>query len=357
MKKRIGRNKHLRFLVGGIIAAFALLLISCGTRTSSSTPNPIPNLTSISPTSALAGSRPITITVTGTSFISSSVVKWKNVSKTTTYVSKTQLTAAIPAADLTTAGTAAVTVTNPAPGGGTSSSATFTITAVSPFAIGTTYLPDAYQNTAYNYSVVASGGIAPYAYSITSGSLPGGLTFASSSGLISGTPSSVANDTASSFTVKATDSTNTPNTATQSLSLTVRTSSSLARNDSCAAATVIKKDGIIRASISPYGDIDYYSFHGTAGNTVTAEIYAQRLVLNGDSASVDSHLDSFLEILSSSCARVAYNDDISSTANLDSLVSYRLPSAGTYYIRVSDASGNGRPDFIYDLHIAGVDAQ
>jgi hypothetical protein len=44
-----------------------------------------------------------------------------------TFVSKTKLTASIPAADIATAGTASVTVVNGPPGGGTSNAKTFTI--------------------------------------------------------------------------------------------------------------------------------------------------------------------------------------------------------------------------------------
>src|SRR6185295_10089018 len=47
--------------------------------------------------------------------------------RTTTFVSSTQLTAAIPASDIANVGTASVTVVNPAPGGGTSNALTFTI--------------------------------------------------------------------------------------------------------------------------------------------------------------------------------------------------------------------------------------
>ncbi len=42
--------------------------------------------------------------------------------------------------------------------------------------------------TAYSQTVVASGGTAPYTYSVSGGSLPAGLSLNPSSGLISGTP-------------------------------------------------------------------------------------------------------------------------------------------------------------------------
>ncbi len=93
--------------------------------------NPAPTATSLSPTSATVGGVAFTLTVNGTSFVSTSVVKFNGAAKTTTFVNATQLTAAITAADIATAGTATVTVTNPAPGGGTSGNLSFTINAAS----------------------------------------------------------------------------------------------------------------------------------------------------------------------------------------------------------------------------------
>jgi hypothetical protein len=56
------------------------------------------------------------------------VVRWNGGDRATTFVSGGQLTAAITAADLTTAGSFPVTVYTPAPGGGTSAAAAFTVT-------------------------------------------------------------------------------------------------------------------------------------------------------------------------------------------------------------------------------------
>jgi hypothetical protein len=89
--------------------------------------NPVPTTTALSPASVVAGGSPFTLTVTGTNFVAGSVVRWNGAARTTTYVSATQLTAAIPATDVATAGTATITVFNPTPGGGTSNPQTFTI--------------------------------------------------------------------------------------------------------------------------------------------------------------------------------------------------------------------------------------
>lgn len=93
--------------------------------------NPVPVLSSLSPSSATAGGTSFTLTANGTNFINSSVINWNGIALTTTFVSATQLTATVPATNIATAGTASITVVTPTPGGGTSTAATFTINAVS----------------------------------------------------------------------------------------------------------------------------------------------------------------------------------------------------------------------------------
>lgn len=57
--------------------------------------------------------------------------------------------------------------------------------------------------SAYSHTFPASGGVAPYTFAITAGALPTGLSLNTSTGVVSGTPSSV--DTFS-FTIEVTDS-------------------------------------------------------------------------------------------------------------------------------------------------------
>src|SRR5208282_5846338 len=89
-----------------------------------------PSLTSISPTTAVAGGAAFTLTLNGSNFVSGDSVLWNGSSLTTTFVSATQLSAAVPASLITSPGSASVTVQ--APGGATSNSASFTITAAAP---------------------------------------------------------------------------------------------------------------------------------------------------------------------------------------------------------------------------------
>lgn len=88
--------------------------------------NPAPTTTSISPTSKNIGDVGFSMTVNGTNFVAGSVVQFAGSSRTTTYVSATQLTATILTSDMATAGAYSITVVNSAPGGGTSNAQTFT---------------------------------------------------------------------------------------------------------------------------------------------------------------------------------------------------------------------------------------
>jgi hypothetical protein len=233
-----------------------------------------------------------------------------------------------------------------------SNSASFTINPLQPLSFATKFLPDATHTKLYGYDLQASGGIPPYSWSIASGSLPNGLSILL--GKIIGMPPAVAGDTPFNFVVRVTDSAFQPSSALQNLSILVH-SGSLGRNDTCATATPIK-NGIIRASISPFGDIDVYSFQGTQNAHININIVAQGLVIYANSTTTDVYLDSFLELLDSGCNRLTYNDDSDTGSNLDSSIpDYVLPYTGTYYIRVSDARGDGRPDFIYEIHLSGTD--
>src|SRR6267154_447938 len=91
--------------------------------------NLVPALGGMSPSAAAARSQAVTLTVNGGNFVSTSMVNWNGAARATAFVSPTQLAATIPATDIAAEGTAIVTVVNPAPGGGTSTAATFTITA------------------------------------------------------------------------------------------------------------------------------------------------------------------------------------------------------------------------------------
>lgn len=83
--------------------------------------NPVPFLNQpLVPTAVSPGSPGFTLSVSGTGFVSGTSVNFNRAPLTTTFVDTEHLTAMVPAADVANAGTTAVTVVNPGPGGGSS---------------------------------------------------------------------------------------------------------------------------------------------------------------------------------------------------------------------------------------------
>jgi large repetitive protein len=77
-------------------------------------------------------------------------------------------------------------------------------------------LPNGTVGTGYSQTISANGGTSPYTYSKTAGTLPTSLTLNSSTGLLSGTPTTAATY---NFTITATDSAS--NTGSRAYSVTV----------------------------------------------------------------------------------------------------------------------------------------
>jgi hypothetical protein len=223
--------------------------------------------------------------------------------------------------------------------------------------ITTASLPNASIGAAYNQFILASGGMPPYSFALTGGSLPSQLAL-SANGRITGTPNTAETQ---AFQVTVTDAC--PNSATQNLSITVN-AVSLGRNDSIATATVLAGNGTYSASISPSGhpntvfdpDEDFYRITTTATSTVTIDINAQ---VNG------SPLDSVIEVVNAGgavlnqCGAPAFttecvSDDEVLGVQLDSSLQLRVNGASTFYIHVVDWGSNARPDKLYDLVISGV---
>jgi hypothetical protein len=90
----------------------------------------VPSLSAISPNFVQAGTTDFTLTVTGTGFNEASIVNLGSTALATTYVSATQLTAAVTASEIANYGWTPVTISNPAPGGGVSPVMPLTIYAV-----------------------------------------------------------------------------------------------------------------------------------------------------------------------------------------------------------------------------------
>lgn len=103
-----------------------------------------------------------------------------------------------------------------------------------PMSVTTTALPNASEGAAYHATLAASGGTAPYRWSVASGTLPPGLVLAPS-GVLSGTPTVPGTYT---VTARATDSASPPRSATRQLTLVVGAANLQITTSSLPSATV-----------------------------------------------------------------------------------------------------------------------
>jgi hypothetical protein len=171
--------------------------------------NPAPTLSSFSPSSAVAGAGALTLTLNGSNFLSTSTVTYNGSPHTATYVSSSALKITLSAADQATAGSFAVDVTNPGPGGG-NSTLNFPVNNPAPVITSATAASGAVASS-FSYQITATN--APGSYGATG--LPVGLTVNTGTGLIAGTPTAAGTST---VTLSAT---NVSGTGTAPLTLTI----------------------------------------------------------------------------------------------------------------------------------------
>ena len=164
------RKTSFAFPSGAIYASVvALCLITGSTNTVLGQAN-APVITSLSPALVAAGGAQFTLTISGNNFVASGV-QWNGSPLSTIFVSATQLMALVPANLIASAGSASVTVINA--GGATSAPVIFT-TAAAPTpltVVPPSTLPSGSVGTYYSQSLYASGGTAPYTWSLLSGNL------------------------------------------------------------------------------------------------------------------------------------------------------------------------------------------
>jgi hypothetical protein len=145
--------------------------------------NPLPATSGISPSIKTAGEAGFTMTVSGTRFVASSQVLFGGLALTTTFVDTVTLSALVPAAAVDTAGSVAVTVVTPSPGGGSSNAQLFIV--VPPVVNARIYLEGAFSGTAMTTTLRSGGfiplaqpyGAAPWSYAGTElvGAIPAGV--------------------------------------------------------------------------------------------------------------------------------------------------------------------------------------
>ena len=167
-------------------------------------------------------------------------------------------------------------------------------------------------------------------------------------------------------------------TVSQQLSLTVKDRGQMGRNDTIATATPLSNIGLF-ASISPYTDpstpgpdIDVYSASAAPGSAVQVTVLPDNELV--PSSGGPSSLQPVIEIVDGNgnryqtCGLNAPNagtpfnlacvNGLPGSPLQQSNYYFQVPGTGaapiTFYIRVSDARGDARPDFVYSFMLTGV---
>ncbi|HXA04421.1 MAG TPA: putative Ig domain-containing protein [Bryobacteraceae bacterium] len=136
--------------------------------------------------------------------------------------------------------------------------------------ITTPSLPSGTVGAAYSATLQSSGGATPITWSVSSGSLPPGLSLVPGTGVISGTPSTNSGSPFN-FTVQATDSTTpTAQTATANLSITVTVATLVVTTTSGSLPNGTVNTAYPNANLSASGGIPPYTWILTGGTNLPA---------------------------------------------------------------------------------------
>ena len=164
-----------------------------------------------------------------------------------------------------------------ADGNGNTGARGYTLTVAAPtIAVAPATLPAGASGVAYNQTLTASGGTAPYSYAVTAGALPAGITLASN-GTLSGTPTASGSFT---FTATATDSSTgaDPYGGSRSYTLSIDAPTIAVSPAALANATV---GAAYSQAITASGGSGSYSFAVTAGALPAGLVLATNGTLSG----------------------------------------------------------------------------
>lgn len=200
----------------------------------------VPVITSITPASAQAGS---TVTINGSNLTGTTQVKFNGTITSRTIISNTanQVVVKVPNGAITGA------LFTFATGGVAASPTSFTVNST-PLITSSSPLPTGTIGTIYSQMLTASSGTPGYTWTVSGGTLPGGLSL-STSGVLSGTPTGIG---VFNFTLQVTDSLLSSNTA--AFSITVNPPSYTSWKIRCFTAAQQANPAISGVTANPSGD-------------------------------------------------------------------------------------------------------
>jgi hypothetical protein len=252
----------------------------------------------------------------------------------------------------------------------------FTLQAWGKLVISTTSMPTIATGSTTWLQPVLTGGGSPYQWSVSSGTLPPGMTLRATDGAIFGSPTAAGTY---AFTLAVSDAnTGTVHQSTsRQFNLAVKDRGQMTRNDTIAQAIPVSNLSLL-ASISPYSDpstngpdMDVYQATATPGSLVPVYVSANIDFIQPPNP---NSLFPVVEIVDGNGIRYQscssqqnpnsgpYNfpciNGLDGNFSSSAGCVFQVPGTGTtpvsFYVRVSDARGDARPDFIYTLRVSGV---
>ncbi len=132
-------------------------------------------------------------------------------------------------------------------------------------------------------------------------------------------------------------------------------------NNAPASAQPVALPLIVNGTVSKSGEYDFYRFDGKEGDTVVLDVTARAL---------GSQLDSRIALLDASGKILAGNDDRPAlnerylslrlglqTHDADSYLMAKLPTTGTFFVRIGDTQRGGGPAYGYRLRISSPEPE
>jgi hypothetical protein len=113
-------------------------------------------------------------------------------------------------------------------------------------------------------------------------------------------------------------------------------------NNTPAKANALTLPCVACGKIEAAEDVDYFKFHGEAGQTLTFEVFCARL--QDKIHDLQKHADPILTLFDADGRELAANDD---TLFADPLLSFTLPKSGDYLLQVRDSKYDGDPRWVY----------
>jgi hypothetical protein len=340
--------------------SFALLHLCLGCGSGLVQVQATPSISQVVPQTIAAGSKNLTIKVSGTNFTSDSVILWNGSAIATSVVDSNTLSSPLASNIVATPSTVQLQVQNTVTKASSTSvpvviTSPATGASVSPLSLLTTSLPQPTLGTAYSVALAASGGTPTYNWIVTGGQLPSGLSLSSTTGVISGAPTS---NGIFSITITVTDSSSPAQTAAMQFGLNIPVPPPTTPDPTPLQITPLLPAGVVGSMYS--GSLQVSG--GTAPYTWSSSAlpaglsFANNGVVSGDPTSSGSTSVTFTVSDSSTPALTqSVTLPLSVTPSSLSINSVKLPSAtdGSTYSTTLSATGGTAP---YTWSVSGLPA-